>query len=263
MRDPWRAFVGGVIALWIVGCSVSHSADGAVDLCSPTCSLGRRCCRGACINPMNDPRHCGGCDIPCGAGTYCTSGRCEPIPCTTSCSPSGACCGGACCAAGEICCDPQGPVETGPRCMVPDARGTCPVGCAPRCICASPDTPIATPLGERPIAELAVGDLIFSVDDNAVVAVPIERINRTAVFDHHVVRVTLASGAVLEISAGHPTADGRTFGDLEARDQLGGVPILAVEVVPYTYPYTYDVLPRSDSGAYFASGALVGSTLAP
>ena len=65
----------------------------------------------------------------------------------------------------------------------------------------------------------------------------------------------------LEISAGHPTADGRTFGDLRAGGQLDSHEIISVEVVPYTYPFTYDVLPGSKTGTYFAGGALVGSTL--
>src|SRR6185369_2077370 len=100
---------------------------------------------------------------------------------------------------------------------------------------ASPDTPIATPLGDRPIAELAPGDLVFSVDHDAVVAVPIARVNRAPVRDHHVVRVALANGAVLQISARHPTADGRTFGDLHAGDALDGVRIVVVELVPYAH----------------------------
>jgi hypothetical protein len=68
-------------------------------------------------------------------------------------------------------------------------------------------------------------------------------------------------GRALEISAGHPTADGRTFGDLRAGGLLDSHEITSVEVVPYTHPFTYDVLPGSKTGTYFAGGALVGSTL--
>ncbi len=95
-------------------------------------------------------------------------------------------------------------------------------------------------------------------------AVPVLRTRRVAVTDHHVmVRATLANGSVLEISAPHPTADGRRFGDLLVGDELGGIPIVAAEIVPYGHDATYDILPASDSGTYFAGGALVGSTLAP
>jgi hypothetical protein len=128
-------------------------------------------------------------------------------------------------------------------------------------VCASPDTPIATPFGERPIAELRVGDLVYSVDDGAIVPVPLVSVGRTPVAHHHVVRVVFRDGRVLEISEGHPTADGRTFGDLRAGGLLDSHEITSVEVVPYTYPFTYDVLPGSKTGTYFAGGALVGSTL--
>jgi hypothetical protein len=147
----------------------------------------------------------------------------------------------------------------GPQCTKPE-NGTCPKGC-PQCVCASPDTPIATPGGDRAIADLAVGDLVYSVQGGAIVAVPIARVNRAPVHDHHVVHVTLASGAVLEISPRHPTADGRTFGDLRTGDALDRISITSVALVPYTHPFTYDILPASETGAYFAGGALIGSTL--
>jgi hypothetical protein len=139
-------------------------------------------------------------------------------------------------------------------------QGTCPVGCT-ACVCASPDTPIATPNGDSVIASLRVGDHVLSVDHGRVASVPILEIHRTPTKNHQIVRVVLSSGAVLEISAPHPTADGRTFGDLRANDLLGGVRIEQVSLVPYTHPFTYDILPASDSGTYFAGGVLIGSTL--
>lgn len=74
-------------------------------------------------------------------------------------------------------------------------------------------------------------------------------------------RVELTNGSVLEISAPHPTADGRTFGELRTNDLLGGVRIGRVVVVPYEHAFTYDILPASDSGTYYAGGVLIGSTL--
>jgi hypothetical protein len=131
-------------------------------------------------------------------------------------------------------------------------------------ICASPETPIATPQGERAIAELRAGDLVYSVDDDAIRAVPLLRAASTRVAAHHVVRVLLTGGAVLEISPGHPTADGRVFADLLRGGQLDGEhAVLSAELVPYEYERTYDILPASSTGTYFAAGALVGSTLAP
>jgi hypothetical protein len=150
------------------------------------------------------------------------------------------------------------------KCYDPsESEGTCPRGCK-NCDCASPDTPIATPDGERAIAELRVGDLVYSVREGAVVAVPLRAVNRKPVTGaHSVARVTLASGAVLDISRGHPTADGRTFGELRAGDRLGEIPITEVaSYAPYEHDFTYDILPDSPGGTYFAAGALIGSTLA-
>jgi hypothetical protein len=130
--------------------------------------------------------------------------------------------------------------------------------------CAAPNTPIATPSGDRPISELRVGDLVYSVEGRAVVVVPIRAVQSIPVTSaHRVSRVTLAGGSVLEISAGHPTADGRSFGDLHVGDELGGQRVEnVVQAAPYAYSFTHDILPDSSSGAYFAAGALIGSTLA-
>ena len=130
-------------------------------------------------------------------------------------------------------------------------------------ICASPDTPIATPSGTRPIASLRVGELVYSVDHGAIVAVPIARTGSTPVVNHHVVRLLLGDGSVLEMSPGHPTADGRDFSSLLRGGALDeGHPVLDAELVPYEHERTYDILPASSTGSYFAAGALVGSTLA-
>jgi hypothetical protein len=162
-------------------------------------------------------------------------------------------------------CDHGPELTCGPNCELPIRcrdgawqydQAMCP-------ICAAPNTPIATPQGERPISDLAPGDLVYSVDATGIVVVPILRVGSTPVVNHRVVRVELTGGKVLEISAGHPTADGRTFADL-----LGGGTldrdhaVVSAEVVPYAHPRTYDILPSSSSGMYFAGGALIGSTLA-
>jgi hypothetical protein len=140
--------------------------------------------------------------------------------------------------------------------------GTCPTGCA-ACVCAAPSTPIATPQGERPIADLKVGDWVYSVDHGQIRPVPIKRINRQHVSPSHtMVNLRLASGRTLLVSPLHPTADGRTFRDLARGALLDGVAIVEARMVAYDQPFTYDILPDSDSGAYFAASVLIGSTLA-
>jgi hypothetical protein len=149
------------------------------------------------------------------------------------------------------------------RCQDPTPAGTCAVG-APCTACCSANTPIATPHGERAIATLGVGDLVYAVEHDAVVVVPLLKASRHRVsVDHRVVEVVLASGAVLHISPRHPTADGRLLGDLALGDHLGDVEVTAVSLVPYHAEFTYDILPATSNGFYFASGALIGSTLAP
>jgi hypothetical protein len=145
-------------------------------------------------------------------------------------------------------------------CFAPNAQGTCPTGCS-SCRCASPDTPIATPDGERPIASLAEGDLVYSVDHGAIVAVPIRAAQRVRAENHVVTRVELEGGRVLEISPRHPTADGRSFADLAAGGSLDGARIVDARPVTYRFDFTYDILPDSDTGTYFAAGALIGSTM--
>jgi hypothetical protein len=91
--------------------------------------------------------------------------------------------------------------------------------------------------------------------------VPLLRVSKTAVSHHHVIEIVLAGGSVLRMSAGHPTADGRLSGDLQAADRLDGVTVLSRCEVSYADSYTYDILPGSDTHTYVAAGVLVGTTL--
>lgn len=129
------------------------------------------------------------------------------------------------------------------------------------CVCSAPWTIIDTPDGPRRIADLRVGDLVYSVNRGQKTVVPLARVGRRAVFGHAVVRVTLEGGALIEMSGGHPTADGRSFRDLAPGERLGDALVVAVEYVPYDEPFTYDILPASDSGTYFSNGAWLGSTM--
>jgi hypothetical protein len=133
-------------------------------------------------------------------------------------------------------------------------------GYQPGSFCADAETLVATPSGERPIAELAPGDAVYSVDHDAIVATKILRVTRRRAVHHTMVRVVFDDGRVVSMSPGHPTADGRAFGTVTG-GMLDGHRVESVTRVAYTHPFTYDILPDSDTGTYFAAGVRVGSTL--
>ena len=219
------------------------------------------CCGEQCVNPYNDHRNCGTCGNVCGDGNAtCTDGNCAPPVCADDivCIGTTYCCGDTCCEIGRVCCAVPGPVGVSHSCI--DYEETCPRGCLD-CDCAAPDTPVATPEGERPISEIEAGDLVYSVDRGRLAVVPVGAVRKVPVERHRVLSVTLESGAKLAISPGHPTADGRRFAALRPGDLLDGLRVRSAELVDYDEPYTHDILPRSDSGAYFAAGVLIGSTL--
>ena len=190
----------------------------------------------------------------CPAGLSCLTCPTGPITDTFLCTTS--------CTSNAECIDPARPV-CAIDLMTPRASFCVPptLTCIFGAVCASPDTMIATPSGERAIADLQVGDLVFSADEGALRVVPLVEVHQQPVSEHRVVRVVLETGRVLEISPGHPTADGRWFGDLRGGDLLGGVRVVSAELVPYLHGFTYDILPGSDTGTYVAGGALIGSTL--
>ncbi len=135
--------------------------DGGSQVCSPSCGASRSCCNGACTNTANDPGNCGGCGITCsGATPYC-AGTCKPTPCGLdggACDGGASCCGTSCCGAGQLCCDPQGPLSTQPTCFTPTAtEPTCPQGCAPLCISDRNLKSDFSPVDERAVLDTVAG----------------------------------------------------------------------------------------------------------
>ena len=128
-------------------------------------------------------------------------------------------------------------------------------------ICCHPDTPIATPDGDKRIADLREGDLVLTVHQGRVEARAIRAAQSVPVRDHIVQRVRLGNGVTLSITPNHPTSEGYGIGDLRAGDYIGGVRIVATEPIPYNAKATYDILPDSDTATYFAGGAHLGSTM--
>jgi len=133
-------------------------------------------------------------------------------------------------------------------------RGGCP-------ICLAATARIATPNGPILVSELRAGMMVWTVDAGNRVAAPIVIVGHTpAPFGHRVVRVVLADGRAVVASPGHPTGDGRRIGELNPGELLDGSRIVTMDLLPYAGD-TWDLLPLSSTGDYWADGVLLGSTL--
>ncbi|HYK96783.1 MAG TPA: Hint domain-containing protein [Candidatus Acidoferrales bacterium] len=129
-------------------------------------------------------------------------------------------------------------------------------------ICLARDTEIATPSGEVAVQDLKVGDIVWTLANGVRVAAPLVAIGSTPVpTTHEVVRVVLSDGRTVLVSPGHPTADGRHVGDLRAGDELDGATVVSAVREPYDGGFTFDVRSAGPSGAYWADGVLLGSTI--
>ena len=130
-------------------------------------------------------------------------------------------------------------------------------------ICLAVGTRIATPSGDVAVEALRVGDIVWSIGVGGVrVAAPLIATGNTPVpVTHEVVRLVLVDGRIVLVSPGHPTADGRHVGDLRAGDTIDGALVVSSDRVAYNGGFTFDVLPAGATGAYWANGVLLGSTL--
>ena len=213
------------------------AAVGCLTQCSTSCCLEDESCTGGDIF--------GGLPFQClsrdDSNTSSSSGE-------TDCSPKGSCRGEN---GEELSCPP------GTECSGLPAYGCYPTGC-PVPICCSPDTRIRTDGVQKRIADIKKGELVISDDGKAV---RVKKVSKTPVKNHKVLKITLNDATILEISPGHPTADGRKFKDLKMGDILDGRMVIETKLIPYIQSHTYDILPDSKSGNYYANGILIGSTL--
>lgn len=130
-------------------------------------------------------------------------------------------------------------------------------------ICLARGTLIDTPDGPVPVEQLRAGMTVWTTDARGRrIAAPIELVGSTPVpATHRVVHLVLADGRAMEVSPGHPLADGRLIGDLRPGDQVDGSTVVSAELVAYGGGATFDLLPAGATGAYWANGVLIGSTL--
>ncbi len=130
-------------------------------------------------------------------------------------------------------------------------------------ICLAENTRIDTPQGEVSVSQLQPGMAVWTLDASGHrQAAVIARVGstRTPVW-HEVVHLVLHDGRELWVSPGHPTVDGRTIGDLIGGDSLDGSWVVTADLVRYAGMATYDLLPSGPTGAYWANGIVLSSTL--
>jgi hypothetical protein len=135
-----------------------------------------------------------------------------------------------------------------------------PGGCP---ICLEAATRIATPTGGRLVTNIKIGDLVWTVDARGHrVAAPVERtIRRATPGPHLMLQLVLTDGRTLIAAGTHPDVYGHDLRELRVALAYDGSTVASTAWVASTSTATYDILPSGSTGAYWANGILVGSTL--
>jgi hypothetical protein len=130
-------------------------------------------------------------------------------------------------------------------------------------ICLAKQTLIDTPSGPVPVEDIREGTIVWTQDSyrNRVAAPVIETSKTSVPLDFRITLLKLSDGREIKASAGHPTADGRPLGGYRVGDLLDGSIVIVLEQVAYQNTATYDIKPSGVSGAYWANGILLKSTL--
>ena len=130
-------------------------------------------------------------------------------------------------------------------------------------ICLSRGTRIATPDGERSVEDLRPGMAVWTTDAAGLrVAGRVAEVGSTPVPPtHEVVHLVLSDGRTVDVSPGHGLPDGRRVGDLKPGDQVDGGTVVSTSLEAYGGGATFDLLPSGSTGAYWANGILLASTL--
>lgn len=131
-------------------------------------------------------------------------------------------------------------------------------------ICLASNTMIDAPDGPIGVKDVKVGTIVWSVDRQGErIASEVIRASRSQVpATHRVVHLVMTDGREVWVSPDHPTADGRRVAELRVGDAYENGTVAAAGTVPYWDTATYDLLPASNTGTYWANGILLGSTLA-
>jgi hypothetical protein len=140
------------------------------------------------------------------------------------------------------------------------AAGALGLGGAAAAYCVAPETRILTPRGEIAIAELQVGDSVFTLHEGAMLAVPIaSQSRRPRRSGEMLVRLSFDDGRALTLTREHPLHDGRRADALVTGTLLGGRRVVRVAFID-DGAWLYDIVPASASAAYIAEGVALRSS---
>jgi len=130
-------------------------------------------------------------------------------------------------------------------------------------ICLASNTLIATPSGDMKVTDLKIGMTVWSPNAQGKKEMrTIIDVTRTPVpLSHKVIHLVLSDTRQVWVSPDHPLMDGQLVATLRAGDLYDGAKVISTELVPYWDTATYDLLPDGDTGAYWADGILLKSTL--
>jgi Hint domain len=130
-------------------------------------------------------------------------------------------------------------------------------------ICLTEGTLIATPLGPIPVEAVRTGMLVWTTDmSGRRVAAPV--LDTRAVYvseSYRALSLTLDDGRTITASPGHPSSEGKRLDQYRIGDLLDGNTIVRMELVSYAGHQTYDLLPASATGVYWANGIRLKSTI--
>ena len=130
-------------------------------------------------------------------------------------------------------------------------------------ICLAENTQISTPTGMVNVKDIKIGARVWSLNKKGekIISAIINVSNSAAPKTHRVSHLVLADGRELWVSPSHPTINGLSVRDLRAGNTYDGSLVKSRKLVPYWDTKTYDILPDSDTGYYWANKILLGSTL--
>ncbi len=130
-------------------------------------------------------------------------------------------------------------------------------------ICLASNTMISTPQGDKNVQELQTGDLVWSTDKSGKkISVPISQTFFAKVPpSHNVFHLVLSDKREVWLSPYHSLTGKKYINDLKFGSYYDKAIVKKIDLIPYAGTKTYDILPASETGYYWANGILIGSTL--